>query len=72
MAHIPDFLSFWGKARPSDGSATAWHPVAYHLIDVAATTAAILDVRPLATARLADLRGLPAVAVNRLTVVLAG
>jgi CRISPR-associated endonuclease/helicase Cas3 len=42
------FVSFWGKARPSEGSAVGWHPIAYHSLDVAACVERILMVRPLA------------------------
>ncbi len=43
-----DYRRFWGKATPSAQSGRMWHPVAWHLLDVAATVRAILDVRPLA------------------------
>lgn len=35
---IPDILSFWGKAQPSHGATKSWHPVVYHLLDVAAVS----------------------------------
>ncbi len=43
-----DYRRFWGKARPLAKNGPAWHPVAWHLLDVAATVRAILEVRPLA------------------------
>lgn len=44
-----DYRLFWGKARSSAKSGgPTWHPVAWHLLDVAATMRAILGVRPLA------------------------
>jgi CRISPR-associated endonuclease/helicase Cas3 len=40
------FLSFWGKAQPAEGSATAWHPAAFHGLDVAAVAQAWLEAHP--------------------------
>ncbi len=39
-----DYLNFWGKAQPI--GAVAWHPLAYHGLDVAATVTAYLQKRP--------------------------
>lgn len=36
---------------PRPGASVAWHPVAHHLLDVAASAEALLDARPLALAR---------------------
>ncbi|WP_409998191.1 HD domain-containing protein, partial [Escherichia coli] len=34
---LPAWLAlYWGKARPRDGLGPAWHPLAYHSLDVAA------------------------------------
>jgi CRISPR-associated endonuclease/helicase Cas3 len=41
-----DYRRFWGKARPSDKNGRRCHPVAWHLLDVAASVRAIMDVRP--------------------------
>jgi CRISPR-associated endonuclease Cas3-HD len=65
----PD-LTFWGKAQPREGAVTIWHPVAYHLLDVAAVADAILAVRPLALARAASLLGLEPAQARRLLVAL--
>lgn len=50
-------LAFWGKARPDTDAAHPWHPVAYHLLDVAATAQAILAARPVTRARAGRLLG---------------
>jgi len=52
-------LEFWGKARPSENAEHSWHPVAYHLLDVAASADALLSMRPVTRARAASLLGLP-------------
>lgn len=67
MAHSdePDpqscVLDFWGKARrePCEGCAE-YHPVAFHLLDVAACLKRILEVRPITLSRGARLLGIPA------------
>jgi CRISPR-associated endonuclease/helicase Cas3 len=41
---------YWGKAQPENGG-VVWHPVAYHMLDVAAAAQALLQVRPLTLAR---------------------
>ncbi|MBX6365075.1 MAG: CRISPR-associated endonuclease Cas3'' [Gemmatimonadetes bacterium] len=52
-------LAFWGKARPSEPPpAPRWHPVAYHLLDVAAVMQQLLRVRPLTLRRVAHLLSL--------------
>lgn len=44
---LPDWLAlYWGKARPRDEGAAAWHPLAYHSLDVAAAMVAMLEARP--------------------------
>jgi CRISPR-associated endonuclease/helicase Cas3 len=45
-------LSFWGKARPpADAPNPGWHPIGYHLLDVAAVMEAFLAARPAALQR---------------------
>ncbi len=67
------FLGYWGKARPpADGASPGWHPAAYHLLDVAATMDAILEVRPVALRRAARLLGVDDAEARRLMVALAG
>lgn len=47
MTSLPDWLArYWGKARPAEGGAVNWHPLAYHSLDVAAAMAAMLRMRP--------------------------
>lgn len=48
------FLSFWGKARPASEQGPAWHPLAYHCLDVAATAQEYLRRRPRLLAELAQ------------------
>jgi CRISPR-associated endonuclease/helicase Cas3 len=36
-------LGFWGKARSTEGVGPAWHPVAYHCMDVAAVAQVLLQ-----------------------------
>lgn len=49
------YLQFWGKALASEEAEVTWHPVVYHLLDVAATAHEILRERPLTLARGANL-----------------
>lgn len=65
------FLDFWGKARPSTDQGARWHPVAYHLLDVAAVADRLLLARPSMAARLARLLGLPVEESSALVVALA-
>lgn len=67
----PSFLDFWGKARPIPTAAHAWHPIAYHMLDVASVLDAILDARPLALSRGAKLLGVEPPEARRLLVSLA-
>lgn len=48
-------MQFWGKARPPQGTQVTWHPVAYHLLDVAAVVEAILLSRPITRQRASSL-----------------
>lgn len=68
---IPDYLTFWGKAQPRPDAASAFHPVAYHLLDVAAVTDALLEARPLARKRAASLLELDPETARHLLVSLA-
>ena len=72
MISIADVLSFWGKAQPAEGAACGFHPIVYHLLDVAATTDAILEHRTCALARGARLLGIGETEARRLLVALAG
>lgn len=65
-----EFLTFWGKAQPSGNAVAPFHPIAYHLLDVAAVADAILEVRPLARARAGRLFGLEPEQAHRLLVAL--
>jgi CRISPR-associated endonuclease/helicase Cas3 len=40
------FWNYWGKARPAEGCAAAFHLLPYHCLDVAAVGAAYLDAAP--------------------------
>ncbi|MBA3557430.1 MAG: hypothetical protein H0W30_02410 [Gemmatimonadaceae bacterium] len=44
MSSASEFLMFWGKARSRSDSAITRHPVAYHLLDVAAVAGATTPV----------------------------
>lgn len=55
---MTDYLQFWGKAQPAEDGGSAWHPVAFHLIDVAATADALLATRPTTREQGARLLGL--------------
>ncbi len=53
--------SYWGKAQPDtgqSGSVLPCHPLAWHMLDVAAAAEALLDVRPVLLGRLAAMMGL--------------
>lgn len=64
-------LQFWGKAGDVDDD-LAWHPVAFHSLDVAAVADAILEARPLTLARGACLLGLdPSIARQLLVMLIA-
>lgn len=67
------FLEFWGKARPPvERPLPGWHPIAYHLLDVAAVMEAMLVARPLVLRRAAQLLRLETGDAKRLLVTLAG
>lgn len=69
---MTNFLAFWGKARPSREGGPGWHPIAYHLLDVAAVAEALLLARPLAAWRSARSLGLHVDDARTLVVALAG
>lgn len=71
-AELTNFLSFWGKARSQAGAHIRWHPVAYHLLDVAAVAKAILRARPLAAERGCALLGLQPENLEQVIVALSG
>lgn len=66
------FLTFWGKARPEHPESPRWHPVAYHLLDVAAVADAVLGCRPQLVARIARLLRVSISEAHALVVSLAG
>jgi CRISPR-associated endonuclease/helicase Cas3 len=66
------FLFFWGKARPASDNGPRFHPVVYHLIDVAAVAEELLRHRRLVVRRLARLLGLGEEDARALVVALAG
>lgn len=67
---VQPWLQFWGKANSDAESGVAWHPVAYHLLDVAATAEAILAARPIARVRAGSLLHLAPDDASRLLVAL--
>jgi CRISPR-associated endonuclease/helicase Cas3 len=68
----PYIRSYWGKARPGEVSSFAWHPLAYHSLDVAAAMSAMLKIRPAWLESVARLSGLSSSeARTRLLVVAA-
>lgn len=71
MTTVP-YLSFWGKARPTNSGWPSWHPVAYHLLDVAASLEALLAARPVTRSRAARLIGLEETEAASLLVATAG
>lgn len=50
-----DHLAFWGKSAPIDCDGASYHPVAYHLLDVAAVAEALLRAQSSRVASLARL-----------------
>jgi CRISPR-associated endonuclease/helicase Cas3 len=54
-----DFRACWGKARAEPEWVVFWHPIAHHLLDVAAVAGAVLLVRPRTLQRAARLLTLP-------------
>ncbi|MCL4768541.1 MAG: CRISPR-associated helicase Cas3' [Hyphomicrobiaceae bacterium] len=54
---MASYLDFWGKAGGASSGQPAWHPVAYHCLDVAAVADALLDRNPRRLTTLAALLG---------------
>lgn len=65
------YLNYWGKAQPSPSANAAWHPIAYHLLDVASVAAAMLAIRPRTLDRGAALIGMNRDDAERFLVALA-
>ncbi len=63
--------SFWGKARPDSEAGPRWHPLAWHMLDVAASAQAILKVRPGPRRVMTQLVGLQEADAIRLAVLIA-
>lgn len=63
--------SFWGKARPEPDEAQRWHPLLWHMLDVAASAKAILAARPNARRTLARFLALDEPASSSLAVLVA-
>lgn len=64
------YLHFWGKAAGGLEAQPAWHPLAYHSLDVAAVADALLKRQPRKLAHLARLLGTPPDDARRLIVCL--
>ncbi|MFO0613175.1 MAG: CRISPR-associated endonuclease Cas3'' [Polyangiaceae bacterium] len=53
-------LELWGKADPARAErGPAWHPLAFHILDVAAVALHLLELRPARTRAMSDAIGLP-------------
>ena len=63
--------NYWGKARPVEDSATDWHPLAYHSLDVAAAMQALLELRPGLWQAVSQNCGLPPEEARRQLVIAA-
>src|SRR6266567_3795260 len=64
----PDgLLSFWAKSE-AEGQDPAFHPVLYHLVDVAAAAEAILEVEASRVQRMAEHLGVDAAALTQVMV----
>ncbi len=72
LEHRVDPRQFWGKARPEGESGPRWHPVAFHLLDVAAVAGELLMIRPATRIRAASLLGLDEAGAARFVVAFAG
>ena len=66
------YLRYWGKAQPSSSAKAPWHPIAYHLLDVASVVAATLRIRPRTLDRGSALLGMERDDSRRFLVALAG
>lgn len=45
-ADLGDHLRFWAKSAPLEDGEVGYHPVSYHLLDVAAVAEALLEAQP--------------------------
>lgn len=69
---VTDFIGrHWGKAQPADKGGPAWHPLAYHALDVAACMAALLDAWPWVLDRIAAPAGLAPEVARRWLIAVA-
>lgn len=70
---VPAYITrYWGKARPAEGQGPAWHPLAYHALDVAAAMEALLAAWPWALRAVAERAALPEEAARRWLIAVAG
>ena len=68
----PGYLRFWGKAQPRpEATGAAWHPLAYHSLDVAAVVRTLLERDPGRADMLATLLGTDRGACTTLLTALA-
>jgi CRISPR-associated endonuclease/helicase Cas3 len=62
---------YWGKARPCSEGGLRWHPLAWHMLDVAACAKSILEARPGARRVIAKLLALDEAQAISLATLLA-
>lgn len=65
-------LHFWAKSAQGDDGGATYHPVAYHLLDVAAVAEAFLEAQPNRARALARLLGLDQASLLRTVPFLVG
>lgn len=46
MGETETVMQFWGKARPAEGAVQDWHPLLWHMLDVAACAELVLAREP--------------------------
>jgi CRISPR-associated endonuclease/helicase Cas3 len=68
--HLTGYLQFWGKAGGVRPGEPAWHPNAYHCLDVAAVADALLIASPRKLVALSSLLGTSPANARRLLVCL--
>lgn len=54
----PHSLLWWGKAQPLPDATFSWHPLPYHMLDVAAVGLRMLEVRPARMHKISELSGM--------------
>ncbi|MEQ1695268.1 MAG: CRISPR-associated helicase Cas3' [Hyphomicrobiaceae bacterium] len=64
------YLCFWGKAQGEREGEPAWHPNAYHSLDVAAVAGVLLETNPRSLGRIAHLLDTSTEAARNLLVAL--